>query len=295
MIERFNFYDVYGYFLPGLALLTLIWFPFGLVERFWPAKELSSALAALAFAYTLGHLIQTLALNAIPSQVPSPGGRRRFPSDLILDPGDATFSSDFKKQLAERVKSSLGIDLEVDVEADQSISRKRQDAFFLGRGVLIKEKVHSYAEQFEGMYALMRGFTAAFGLGFFYFAGWAVSLAKDESIRIMATTMAVVTMFAAVGTSIAILASGSKSARRFTIDRATLAALALALLGIGYWLGWSRVISATQSAILAILSLAALTACIRFWAAYRYFAQEFAKSVWRDFASYQVTRSQLKP
>jgi len=35
MIERFNFFDVYGYLLPGGLLMVLTWLPFGLISGRW--------------------------------------------------------------------------------------------------------------------------------------------------------------------------------------------------------------------------------------------------------------------
>lgn len=290
MIERFNFYDVYGYFLPGLVLLTLFWVPFGVVQHFWPPNELSSALAALGFAYILGHLLQTLATNAIPSRLRKAGGRYRFPSELLLDASDPTFSRVFKQQLGERVRSALNIDLEENAEADEQISRKRQDAFFLSRGILIREKIASYAEQFEGMYALMRGLTIAFFLACIYLAGWSASLFKREWLRPTAVVTALAALAFAVIAGVAIARSGRPTTPN--LDRASIGALSIALLAAGYRFGFERLTSPRHSVVLFLASIAALFACIRFLAAYRYFAQEFAKAVWRDFAAYQITRSQ---
>jgi hypothetical protein len=39
MIEKFNFYDVYGYLIPGLVLIGLFLVPLGLLGR-WPAGTL---------------------------------------------------------------------------------------------------------------------------------------------------------------------------------------------------------------------------------------------------------------
>src|SRR5690242_14645510 len=68
MIEKFNFYDLYGYFLPGAAFLAILWLPYGLVKDAWPPSDWSSAVIVAAIAYFLGHLLQNIATNAIPSQ-----------------------------------------------------------------------------------------------------------------------------------------------------------------------------------------------------------------------------------
>lgn len=148
MIEKFNFYDVYGYFLPGLSLLGLIFLPFGLVKHQWPATELSSALGAIVFAYILGHVIQTIAFRAFPSALLDSLGNRRYPSELFLDHKYPEFSEEFKGSLAKVVKDAFDIDLAIEkapAKRDDPefapISRRRQDAFLLSRGVLIREKI----------------------------------------------------------------------------------------------------------------------------------------------------------
>jgi hypothetical protein len=163
MISKFNFYDVYGYFLPGLVLLTLLWLPFGIIDRVWPGGELVTALIAIPFAYVVGHVLQTMAVPAFPSTGRDSQGNRRYPSDIILDPEDNTFSPEFKEKLVNRIKSQFEIDV---TGKPPTVSARRQDAFFLCRSVLIKGKTVSYGEQFEGMYALMRGLGASFLLGF---------------------------------------------------------------------------------------------------------------------------------
>src|ERR1700674_6015433 len=111
MISRFNFYDLYGYFLPGLVLLTLLWLPFGIIDRVWPSGELVTALIAIPFAYIAGHVLQTMALSAFPSKAKDSHGKRRHPSDFILDLEDQTFSPEFKEKLFNRIRSQFEIDV----------------------------------------------------------------------------------------------------------------------------------------------------------------------------------------
>src|SRR4051794_30126801 len=77
MIERLNFYDVYGYLLPGSFLLFLLWLPFGIVTGAWPPGEVTSALIAVVIAYITGHLLQGLIREVLPSDLPP---ARRYPS-----------------------------------------------------------------------------------------------------------------------------------------------------------------------------------------------------------------------
>jgi hypothetical protein len=43
VIERFNFYDVFGFFIPGSVLLLLLWLPVGLARRSFPSSDLTSS------------------------------------------------------------------------------------------------------------------------------------------------------------------------------------------------------------------------------------------------------------
>jgi hypothetical protein len=164
VIKNFNFYDVYGYFLPGFTLLALIWLPFGMCYNLWPQAELSSALVAVIFGYIAGHFLQIFAAPAIPSTIKETW-KRRFPSEILLDADDDTFSPGFKEVLKARIVARFG----------KKFSSHPQDAFFQCRSFLVQHKAASYVEQAEAMYVFMRGLTAAFALGAIYHTGWALA------------------------------------------------------------------------------------------------------------------------
>jgi hypothetical protein len=64
-----------------------------------------------------------------------------------------------------------------------SISKSRKDAFFQARSALLKQKGPWYWEQFEGLYALMRGTCCASVFSVFYLGAWAlVWEAKTEHV-----------------------------------------------------------------------------------------------------------------
>lgn len=176
MIPNFNFYDVYGYFLPGFLLLTLIWLPFGF-RGHWPKTELASALVAVTYSYIAGHILQTIARKVIPPKIRDLGGATRFPSDVLLDNENRTLPESMKSALRARVQACFDIDIHTDlgheaVSRDTSISTERNSAFLLCRDLLIKAKTMTYSEQFQGMYTLMTGLTASLALGVAYFIGW---------------------------------------------------------------------------------------------------------------------------
>ena len=285
MIERFNFYDVYGYFLPGVALLALVWLPFGLVQGVWPANAFSSAIAALAFAYILGNVLQTVAAGAFPSQRRDHKGIRRHPSDLFLDSDDPTFPRGFKEQLQRQVTSAFALDLSLDQYGggNSEITGRRKEAFFLCRGVLIRANIASYSEQFEGMYALMRGLAASFWLGSMFLFGWVVSLLQPGCFLSIAGTAAVASLGGAAATSLVLMVLGPRYRARHSVDKLTALMLHIALFCLGARLGADHCISHSTGVLFLVVALAAFFAGIRCYGAYTYFAEEFAKAVWRDF------------
>ena len=160
MTIKFNFYDIYGFALPGFLLLAVLWLPFGLIENRWPDAEFSSALVGVILAYIVGHVLQTVARLVIPSSFEAGG---RISSSVYLDQDNKAFSGEFKKRLADQINKVFQLDVAIDA-ASGAADRVRGDAFFLCRSALIKSKTVIYPEQFEGLYALMRGLCAGFGI-----------------------------------------------------------------------------------------------------------------------------------
>jgi hypothetical protein len=285
LIERFNFYDVYGYLLPGLAVIGLAWLPFVLLSHTWPANELLSAVALLAFGYVLGHLLQNVLTSAIPSKFTDDKGRLRKPSDIVLDSSNLRLTSEVKKRVAEKVMGRSQIDLFAGADGDENLSRVREQAFLMARLVLIQEKLVSYSEQFQGLYAMMRGLSVAFFLGTLYLFSWALSSFKSHYLWL--------TCVVGLGASFAtIFITGwlrlrppERESRLRKIDRIALSAIAVGASASGYLLGFHRVITPTSAKALLIIGAISLLAGQRFRVAYKNFAFEFALSVWRDFAA----------
>ena len=163
MIERFNFYDVYGYLLPGTALLLVLGCPFWLSTNRTPSIELASALLASVIAYFAGHLLQLLSREALPSKKLK-GGVYRLHSSIMFDQDDNTWEEAFRRRLAGAIRRHLGLPTDTD--------EQRRVAFEACRQYLQAGDVKSYAEQFQGLYALMRGLTMASILGAALAFGW---------------------------------------------------------------------------------------------------------------------------
>lgn len=272
---KFNFYDIYGFALPGFLLLAVLWLPFGLIANNWPDAEFSSALVGVILAYFIGHVLQTVALVTIPSS--SIDGR--YPSNVFLDKNDDTFSQEFKKRLANQIWTTFRIDVLPDTSG-KAADGIRRDAFFLCRSALIKSKTVIYAEQFEGLYALMRGLSAAFALAVVYYLGWVFS-----SLLSRQGSGVVVLLGIIIAAGAAIPLSRNRNDKRAKVVMTV--SLLVASFSTGHYLGLS--ITGTSEHRDQLLASAVLSffASERCYSGYKYFAQEFAKAVYRDFSNYE--------
>lgn len=291
MIDKFNFYDIYGYFLPGAVLLLLFWLPIGLVKNQWPTGDWTSAVIAVVLAYISGHLLQMFAGKVIPSSVAKGGTGKnrydRYPSERLLDPYKAennwtqlskTVTGNLPAAIKEKLKieADLGLDKE---EPIKEIDAVRRDAFFLARHYLVFAKDAAYAEQFESMYSLTRGMTAALALATVYYAGWALRGLVTQRSLFAAIIAIVLGLLLSINTSAFLLLQK----RSRTAEWLGALGLLLAACGVGYGLGHHYQVSSQRAAALVLCAAAALLACLRSYRAYRGFIEEFAITVWRDF------------
>lgn len=288
MIDRFNFYDIYGYLLPGATMLALLWLPFGIVSRKWPDAQIADAIFILVFSYVVGHLLQTLATTTLPSKVKDKSGNLRTPSDIVLDSDDSRLSPQLKSKLETYARGEFGIDLEIHsaTPPSEQISAKRTDVFFLCRGVLIRQKIAGYTEQFEGLYAMMRGLSLAFFLGTAYLAGWGCSehsptLVGNFPLSTFIFSLGCIGVF---GSGLLALRRGPFAPKRVSTDRWLWRFLSVALFGIGMGLAIGKDPSPNLT---WAATLASAVAGARCYSSYRIFAMHFATAVWRDFAGFK--------
>ena len=270
MIDRFNFYDVYGYVLPGLAALGVGWFPFWLLAtRDLPAGW-SSALFGVVVAYLLGHVLKPLATTALP---------RDEPSVTMLD--DNTFPEEMRILLLAAIHRRLGIPIGT---ADATERTRRQTAFFACRSALLQSDAGSYAEQFEALYVACRGGAFVSILAAFYWCGWPIGRYWPDAAGVVAPWVTALLMLAVLITS--------AWARIFRLEKAPpVVSKALPWLATALLLPAGAALGAQSASVpdtaglltLATASLAALFFASRFYEAYREFARQFAQTVYRDF------------
>jgi hypothetical protein len=312
MIEKFNFYDVYGYLIPGLILLALLWMPFGLFLHQWPPAELTSAILALVFAYILGHLIQITALAIVPPKIKDPFGELRLPSDILLD-SKSLFSENLQKKIADRCKKQFEIEISpgkdpgnTAEEQVRKISGARREAFLRARNALVNDEKKGYGEQFQGLYAMMGGMVIGLGIAAFYFIGWAVAFCGYVCSDNHSNWPIGLEIALAIPVAIfAILSQLNESKKDQTRDHNAWKkaddlkkrwekALALNLALVGLWggvLAGCRALMNAQAKsgreqgpwIMVLLAVGAVVIAIRLFGTYRTFAKEWAVTVWRDF------------
>jgi hypothetical protein len=300
VIKQFNFYDIYGYFLPGVAFLGLLWVPIGIIWKSWPDQDISKALFLAVLAYLLGHLLQTIAIAVVPSTVMRDNANRsRFPSDRLLDKNCSDLGEDFKDRLAKQTRKQFGLTLHVDKDGDGTgvIFQDRNTAFFEARSYLIAKKTAHYVEQFEGLYAMMRGLGSAFLAGASYLAGWSLAIYRNQvCVEAFFRVIAPVAALAALINAILGLS------RKPKVSKPAVVALAISILAFsltaGFWVAvwqpaevWKNVAPRTEL-ILWVAVCLTLVAAARCFSAYRFFATEFAKSIWRDFSVYLTVKDE---
>jgi hypothetical protein len=289
LIEKFNFYDIYGYFLPGAAFLAVLWIPFGVVRNSWPSHDWSSALIAAVFAYIVGHLMQSVASNAVPSwKAKSTDTDVRYPSEVYLDATNTTLPTPAKQKINELMTSQFGLNLRVDQVGDATIDKARNNAFLLARQILIQGKAVSYAEQFQGMYALTRGLLSAFALASVYWLGWAAAIVKNRWIVSGAVIVMVGSVLILINISAVMVRNILDAPRRKKYEAVYSLFLLISFFTIGYALGVRYAATHGQSALLAFLAGWAFIASFRAYGAYNFFAERFAITVWRDYLAFSA-------
>jgi hypothetical protein len=288
MIQRFNFYDIYGYLVPGVVLLGIFWLPFGLLLGRWPCADWSSALVGLVFAYVAGHILHSIAEPGLPHSDP-------IPHNVLLDSKDKTLSRALRERLYALIQNQFRIDVREMPRADGELKRRRQDAFFLCREFLARRGAASYAEQFQGMYALMRGVTAALILGAAFYVGWGSGdLLLSPWLAFEVRSLGIFPLLLAVW-ALGYLPEGAETQNEppephwvpswVPRDRRWLRGMIIASLIMGVFVSWSHPQGFATGGFMLGLGVSALGAAYWCYRRYENFSTYFAASIYRGFAS----------
>ena len=286
MIEKFNFYDIYGYFLPGLALIAVLWLPFGLVLGKWPSGDIASAVFDVALAYFAGHMMLYVSTNTIPSYdvQKSTADHSRYPSETVLDADSKALPKEAKEKIAEAVRKEFKLELGVD-NSSEAFDDNRKAAFNLARQRLSLEKLQSYAEQFQGMYSLARGFVIAFSAGAAYYSGWVLGAVHCRPLFFLAAALGLLSLLALANLAIAINQE-KKWERKKKLEYRFGCTWLLASLAAGWTAGFIYNVSAGQCAFLAFAAGITFVLSLRCYVQYRSFTVQFAVTVWQNFAAF---------
>ncbi|HEX9986072.1 MAG TPA: hypothetical protein VGF69_22615 [Thermoanaerobaculia bacterium] len=268
MIERFNFYDVRGYLLPGFALLAVAWLPYGLVTDRWPASEGFSIVAALILAWLAGALLQSMTASLM--SIRTLGGRA--PSHRLLDGDDLNLDTATREALVTRIEHDLGIDV---TTPDTDLELRRQTAFARCRSALVQQKQAAYAEQFEGMFALMRGICVAAAAGSAWAGGW---LARSFGATGLIDLLAIVSLLALL-ISLLLHFLG----RAAEEQSGSLAFLLMTTLFLGGFSMGAGLAGSDHHVSLAVSMLALAFIAARAYSAYVRFTVIFARTVYLDY------------
>lgn len=309
-MERFNFFDVYAYLLPGIAFLGSIWLPFGILAAKWPPADLSSAVLTLTAAYIVGHVLYYPASATLPTEstgrykdVPTWRVKPSHPSDYLLDAKELTFPEHFKVRLQELINSRFEGQVRVNVrfgwdractkmEEAEVESSQRDFAFLLCRSALMTEKVPSYGEQFHGLYEFLRCLTVVFAVVCAYHLGWALAVwyrtAGGGKAAVAATAAIAVTTAGAIAHAL-ILRRKAKGVEKGRLGALLIIELlVLVLLACPFFLDLflesPKAPQPFKACLLAGMALTDAFVSWRCWSGYRPFAKEFAKAIYRDFS-----------
>lgn len=162
MHERFNFYDVYAYLFPGLTAIGLFAAPVLVALGEIPNAELSATLAVVLAGYAVGHVLAEVG-RCLPYL-----RERPLPHIRLVEPVGG-LTAELRGAVVQGLRERLGLEL------DRATDTQKQDAFDFARNYVIQEGAPGYFEQFQGLYGLMRGLSAATGLAAVAYATWGIA------------------------------------------------------------------------------------------------------------------------
>jgi hypothetical protein len=201
-----------------------------------------------------------------------------FPSDELLDESDRTFSEEIKAKIRDKILDWYKIDV--------GERKNRLTAFAMCRNELLQKGRVSYAEQFQGLYALMRGVGAGCFLASVNVFGWAMGSVLNRDLALgwaQLVTLAATLIFALVCLKVEWCGEVRKLESRWPSYR--YATLLVLLWAVGITAGLRSQSGPTEAIWGPFLALTGLLAaagivCI---GTYKSFSQNFASTVYKDF------------
>lgn len=320
---KFDFYDILGYLIPGLVFLGLVTLPFGLITGTWPSTSVTSAILYVVGAHIIGHILQGfLRVWEIVPEIRDDKGKLRTPSSVLLDGSPKSLAPAVRAKIRKltnkfwEIPKILGLN---DGSWDDVPDSERAAAFLQARNLLLQAKKQSYFEQFQGKYALMGGMTAGLAIASVYYFGWAFALISSDCIAhlskygpyILAGFLVIVVICLGLMQNsrvlLVLLLAGAflagfvignptppppQTHQSAEIQKGAGIVCTVCCDGKSEDSGSGNASQAVhiehKLAFMLILALVAFSAGTRCYGAYKSFATEFAKGVWRDFANYDL-------
>lgn len=309
MIDRLNFFDLYGYLVPGLVLVLIVYLPYALLNPQILSIELGSGLVAIVVGYVIGYQLYGLAELTLLSKMKIEGRWQHYSAFILYDhdPTNA-FPPELRKTLRDAIREYfLGPQAANGPTATDVVRELIEHRYFIpARTALLHNRRGGYAEQFQGMYVMARGISLACGLGAIYLLGW-LTLGVPAAWRaeLPRTALALAAATFAVGAlgGAAVLWWAKRQtypAPRWlervlrlpnALDRETLerraawwvvGALCAFALSVAIWRAQPEAKEGV-AAPLAVGLFACVLIALRSYAAFRHFALLFAKTVYTDF------------
>ena len=146
------------------------------------------------------------------------------------------------------------------------------------------------------MYAMMRGMCLAFILGLIYNAGWATSGLLWERVESnLGLILIIGFIIAIIASAVSIWKRNDKSSAGFKYSVwAVMLFLAVALAGLGNYIGRGKINDYDQRVLLGIVVLGSVFAALRCYGAFKEHTEYFARAVYRDFYVYEKENAKGK-
>lgn len=138
---RLNFYDLYGYVIPGLVALLLLYLPMA------GQVELSLGwILVLLCSHPIGFVLHEVARDVLPSRISWDDGRQALPSARVADEaGAGLFASEDAREVVLHALTARGVAVP---PSSERFTQLRHEVLRSGSG--------AYVEQMHGMQALSR-------------------------------------------------------------------------------------------------------------------------------------------
>jgi len=288
MVDRFNFYDIYGYFIPGAILLVLLWLPFGFFDIIMLSTI--SAVIGIIPSYVLGHLIHSIAKDVIKSKKQTDSGEERYFSSIFLDKKDDKLSQVVKNRLAVLIKKQFELSIADSGEEQKIIDGRRNDAFRLCRTYVLQHSEKSYAEQFQGMYVLLRGCSVSLFLSSIFYAGFTlIPIIELYSKDLLKFLISLALIVSGSGYFLLSMFKGLKWCNFENLWHSIAISLVTGILG-GYAIAMTYPVGDNIVVVAALMFVSILVGA-RFANESRTYMQWFAETIYRDFIATQQSEN----